>query len=379
MSDVKNICVVSPGYPTENDADYPFVGQLCREFIKQNVNVKVVCPQSITSAIIHKKKLHPLHRVETIAGFGNVEVFQPLYISLPARFAKFNVLSKCLSAKFLRKIVSDCDACYCHFWSSVILGDYLFKNVDKPLFVATGESDVKRLLGTSLDYVRKIKRVKGVIAVSTKNLEESVSLGLAEKCNSQVFPNSVDCKLFCVKDKISSRLELGIPQESFVVAFVGGFIERKGVLRLSEALSRIDGVHSVFIGSGNQNPSCPNILYKGPVPHCNVPLYLNASDIFVLPTLKEGCCNSIVEAMACGLPIISSNLPFNWDVLNENNSILIDPTKVDEIRRAIVRMRDDLYARRKLSKGALETAQTLTIDLRARKILHFINSKLDDL
>lgn len=376
MKKIKNICVISPGYPTKNDAYYTFVEQLCKEFAKQGVNVKVVSPQSITSAIIHKKKLHPLYREDSVSGHGRLEIFQPLYFSLPDRFKKFNNWSKYISTRLLKTKFSSCDMCYCHFWSSSILANYLFKDSNKHIFVATGESDIKKLLGNTLADVKKIKNIKGVIAVSTKNLEESVSLGLTERNKVRVFLNSIDHNLFHKLDKSASRLELGFPQEAFIVTFIGGFIERKGALRLAAALSEIDGIHSIFIGKGDQNPNCPNILYKGPVPHKKIPLYLNASDVFVLPTLNEGCCNSIIEAMACELPIVSSNLPFNWDLLNEDNSVLIDPTNVDEIRDAIIKMRNNNKERARLAKGALETAQSLTIESRATRILNFMNLKL---
>lgn len=96
------------------------------------------------------------------------------------------------------------------------------------------------------------------------------------------------------------------------------------------------------------------------------------SDVFVLPTLREGCCNAVVEAMACGLPIISSDLPFNWDVLNQTNSVLIDPYNIDEIADAINSFYEDSSKRALLSKGALSTAKDLTIEERSRKILKFI-------
>ena len=89
------------------------------------------------------------------------------------------------------------------------------------------------------------------------------------------------------------------------------------------------------------------------MPHEEVPLYLNAADVFVLPTLHEGCCNAVVEAMACGLPVISSDLPFNWDVLNKGNSIMVNPNSINEIRDAIVEMRDNNVKRMQLSQGAL--------------------------
>ena len=110
--------------------------------------------------------------------------------------------------------------------------------------------------------------------------------------------------------------------------------------------------------------------------HNDVPLYLNASDVFVLPTLQEGCCNVVVGAMACGLPVISSNLPFNWDVLNTDNSIMVDPLNVEEIKQAIIKLRDNIKLRENMSIAALDMASKLTIQERAAKILSFIQSRM---
>ena len=183
--------------------------------------------------------------------------------------------------------------------------------------------------------------------------------------------------------RLSCREQLGLPQDAFIVSFVGWFIERKGPVRVSNAIKLIHGkpVYSLFIGKGEnggekQIPDCDNILFKGLLPHDQLPEYLNAADVFVLPTLHEGCCNAVVEAMACGLPIISSNRSFNWDVLNESNSIMIDPTNVQEIAQAIQELRDNEQKRELLSKGALEMAKKLTIEKRAQGIVDFIQSKI---
>ena len=123
-------------------------------------------------------------------------------------------------------------------------------------------------------------------------------------------------------------------------------------------------------------PKCKGVFHCGPLAHDLLVDYLNMADVFVLPTLNEGCCNAIIEAMACGLPIISSNRPFNKDVLDESNSCLVEPMNVLEIANAIKRIKEDVCYRQQLSDGAIKTASKLTISKRASFILDFIESKL---
>jgi glycosyltransferase involved in cell wall biosynthesis len=191
-----------------------------------------------------------------------------------------------------------------------------------------------------------------------------------------VIPNAIDNKIFRLFDKHKCRKQFGISKDTFIVAFVGWFSERKGSRRVARALSlvnKVKPVYSFFIGEGTEDPVCPNILYKGKVKHDEIPIYLNAADVFVLPTQHEGCCNAIIEAMACGLPIISSDLPFNYDVLNHHNSILINPNNVENIKTAIMSLVMDEKLKNELSKGALETSSHLSITDRAITIISFFN------
>ena len=265
---------------------------------------------------------------------------------------------------------------YCHFWESGNDGYLYTKNNDTPMFVATGESDIRRMLGnTKLLFLNK---VKGVICVSTKNKEESIHLGLTSAEHCTIIPNSINPNLFRKLDKMECRKKLGISSNIFIIAFVGAYKTNKGADRLSDAIKLISGqaIYSFFIGSGSIAPSAPNMLFEGRLLQHEIPIYLNAADVFVLPTLAEGCCNAILEAMACGLPIISSNLPFNWDILNDKNSIMIDPNDLNQIADAIKRLRDYPEQRSKMSEEALNTVKDLTIDKRAKMILEFINNTI---
>ena len=190
-----------------------------------------------------------------------------------------------------------------------------------------------------------------------------------------MIPNAFNPAEFYCEDGTTMRKQLGIKEDNFVVAFCGRFNDRKGVFRLDAALKRLNNPHikAIYIGSPMDNcqrePDYNYIVFRGPLPHNKIVHYLNAADIFVLPSLAEGCPNSVIEAMACGLPIISSDLPYNYDILNNSNSILIDPKNTVTIAEAIQKLYTDNTMRRHLAKCAEKTASTLRIDERVKKII----------
>ena len=187
-----------------------------------------------------------------------------------------------------------------------------------------------------------------------------------------VFPNGFNPNKFFVMDQHQARQQLNLPDDKFIVAFTGTFKESKGVRELCAALNQLDDVYSLFMGKGEIKPSCKNILFCGSVPNDDLHLYLNAADVFVLPTKGEGCCNAIIEALACGLPIISSNLSYNDDILNDDNSLRINVDDVKLIAETIERLRKDSELRNKLASGAAYSAELLDIDARAENILRFM-------
>lgn len=368
-----NILIIAPGYPDRCKDHYPFVKQLVDEFARHGHTCSVIAPYSVTK----NKHFYPVVEKD-----GPVTVFRPNHLSLSTlRIGKF-----CPSEFFRQRALKHAlkwlpikpDVVYCHFWECALEGYAYAKENHIPLFVASGESIISTLLKNKTIPSGLKDYVSGVICVSTKNKEESISLGLTTEEKCFVKPNAVNSELFRKLDKEICRKKFGLPLEAFIICFVGSFIERKGANRVAAAIKSLSGapVYSIFAGRGSVEADCENILFKGPLRHEEIPEYLNASDVFVLPTLAEGCCNAIVEAMACGLPIISSNRPFNWDVLNDSNSIMIDPENIQEIASAIKDLRDNPEKRNALSDGALETAKNLTIEQRAESILNFIKERI---
>lgn len=385
-----NIVIVSDDFPEKGHQSYIFVEQLVVALCDLNVGVSVIAPQSLTKCLLRGRKRLPRYKkIQTKAG-GFYEVYRPFYVSAGSsgllRQLYFTNLRKAVE-RSIRKIgIEKIDVLYGHFWHNAnTLVNYSMK-YSKPLFIACGEGDnaIDELLDAINPTEKKnlIESVKGVISVSSENKRRVVQYGLAAEQSIGVFPNSVDQSLFYRKNKLELRKQYGIKDTDFVVCFVGGFIERKGSNRVSDAITQLDdsSIKTFFIGKplsyDDCTPNCPGILEMGPRPHELLPDYLNASDVFVLPTLNEGCSNAIVEALCCGLPVISSNGSFNDDILDESNSIRIDPMNVEELKKAIVLLKENTSIREKLARGALEKGKMLSIDSRAKHILGFINSRI---
>lgn len=375
-----NICVISHSYPTSKTIDFVFVDQLCRQFADKGENVTIIAPQSITKCIFRHIPIAK-HKTVLVTEAGNrMTLYRPFWLSLGPKFTKYvgGSFRKAV-LRTLRECNTKFDVIYGHFWAQAISAMPYAKEHNIPLFAVAGEGELdthKKMTPEAIADVRNT--VKGCICVATKSKNESIAAGFATEDMCTVIPNAINPDLFYYRDKAEMRKKHGFNQDDFIVAFVGQWNSRKGVKRLSDALTKLNNpnIKAIFMGRGAEVPTYEHTIFQGTINHDILPEYLCCADVFALPTNNEGCSNAVIEAMACGLPIVSSDMEFNWDVLNETNSILWDPYDIDAIAHSINRIYSEKEYRDKLHRGALATAATLTLSARADKILDFIKSRI---
>lgn len=182
-----------------------------------------------------------------------------------------------------------------------------------------------RIKGTLIakQHIRALKHLDTVIACS-KSIAEQVQSH--HQFHTDVIQNGIDDSVFApctCSERRSLRNRLGLPCDRKILISVGALIARKDpetVLRAFLASRLSDKGMLVILGKGDLIATCEglaadhqNVRFVGQVP--NVVDYLNAADAFVSASRAEGLPNTVLEALACGLPICVSDIPEHQEIL----------------------------------------------------------------
>ena len=179
-------------------------------------------------------------------------------------------------------------------------------------------------------------------------------------------------------DVLRVREKLGLP-ERFVL-YLGTLEPRKNLPRLIRAFSHIaDEVpHSLVIAGGKgwrvgkavEIPSSleDRVLLTGFVPGADLPALYSAAEVFAYPSLYEGFGLPVVEAMACGTPVLTSSVASLPEVAGDA-ALLVDPLSEEGMARVLKRLCEDDALRESLSSEGLERASLYSWDGCARAVL----------
>jgi teichuronic acid biosynthesis glycosyltransferase TuaC len=213
------------------------------------------------------------------------------------------------------------DLIHCHIpFPEGYVGTILSQKTELPLVITCHGSDIHTY--PQLDpavkslTVSAITKANKVIFVSKSLLETAKELGYSGE-NAVVIPNGVDTSLFTIQDRELQKKKQGMSGK--VIGFVGNLKVVKRADKFPEIFKRIHekrkNTEFIIVGDGELRKSIAEecnklnikIRFTGVVPPCEVPDYINAMDVLILPSRNEGFGCVILEAQACGVPVVGSD------------------------------------------------------------------------
>lgn len=195
---------------------------------------------------------------------------------------------------------------------------------------------------------------------SKEDYELSVNKKFKSKYRIIHLGNGVDIKnkfnpnKYSDKQIIELKKSLGIRERDFVICFIGRFVKEKGIIELVAAFQRLQKeknyVKLLLIGDLNESEreqgiskfiddwkKNENIIFTGV--RSDIPELLLASDIFVLPSYREGLPRSIVEAMAMKRPVIATNIRgCREQVIDYQTGFLVEKKEIDALFKRILEL-----------------------------------------
>lgn len=218
----------------------------------------------------------------------------------------------------------------------VVLASWLFpdccaiailaKELDFPFIAIAQGSDVHQYLKMPVRRRIVTNLLPRAAAVVTRSGELARLLGEAGLPRERLHPiyNGVDLEQFRPGDRASARRELMLPVEAPVILFVGNFYDIKNPLVLPEALARLPAAAFksppilVMVGGGSLERDVrrlaerlslkERVILAGRMDAAGVARSMQAADVLCLPSRNEGVPNVILEAFACGLPVVASRV-----------------------------------------------------------------------
>ena len=381
------ICMLTTGFPRfQGDLFGTFVLELARELVRGDVTVEILAPHAgglprherFGAVDVRRfRYCWPASRQTVAYGGGiptNLRKSWAARLQLPLFIAGF-----CWSA--LGR-VRRAQVIHCH-WTITGLVAYLATRLwRRPLVLSVRGSDihlVDRGLGAAL--YRRIYGCMGAVVAVSEDIGSKLDEYGVPRDKIKVVPNGVDSR-FQPGDRAAARREFDLPTQGRVVLFVGLLVPVKGLELLVEALSLLEGEKPLclLVGSGPQQASLEQKAAELGLADClrfvgrrssdEIPRWMAAADLLVLPSLSEGRPNVVLEAQACGLPVVATRVGGTPELINDGETgLLVDSGDARSLALAIARLLADGDLRSALGRAGREQAQRLTWTANATQMI----------
>jgi len=230
--------------------------------------------------------------------------------------------------------------------------------------------------------LKQLKAASTILAPSQILVEQTRATGYTGPI--KFISNGVDVEKFC-PGASDVRAKLKIPDHAFVIIMAGRLHAVKGVVYLAEAISTINhpDLHVIVVGEGGERIEFETIIQSSPcagrvhmlgfIPNNDMPEIYRAADVAILPSLMEATSITGLEAMACGLAVIGTNVGGLPVIINDDvNGLLVEPKSAEALAKAIQHLLSDRILARDMGQAGRK--RTLNEFSWSKIAQHVINS-----
>lgn len=289
---------------------------------------------------------------EKVKGF---DVYHPRYIVIPGLFGFLHGFSLYYSIRrMVRNLIKkqNFDLIHAHWvFPDGVAAVRVARQMNLKVMVTAHGSDINLYSGYLLRRIqirKALQRADSISAVSPELRQSIIELGIPDQ-RAKFIPNGVDPDQFKPDDQMSCRRQLGLPLDARIILFAGALVPVKGLEYLLEAAAQLkSGYSNLFIAIVGEGPLYQFLIHKteelhlremfiffGSKPHDDIPLWINACDLFCLPSLSEGWPCVIMEALACGKPVVASRVGGVPNIINDQNGYMFAPKNVKDLAQSL--------------------------------------------
>ncbi|MDD4753947.1 MAG: glycosyltransferase [Desulfitobacteriaceae bacterium] len=256
--------------------------------------------------------------------------------------------------KAIKKLNINFDLIHSHnTWTSGYVGAKLKEKYHVPFVVTAHGQDIYDYPFRDAEWREKIRYVLNsadyIITVSNSNLSCIDKLNVTTPV--KVLPNGYKTGLFYPITSDKCREKLNLPLDKKIILNVGWVEKVKGQQYLIDAVRDVinerKDIICIIVGSGELSNKLKSqvessglsnyFIFVGPKPHSEIPLWMNACDFFVLPSLNEGNPTVMFECLGCGKPFIGTNVGGIPEIItSEDYGYLVEPANSKDLAEKIV-------------------------------------------
>lgn len=248
------------------------------------------------------------------------------------------------------------------------------RRIGAPLVVGARGSDLRVRDAISRRLTRPVLHAARRLLVVSEDLGRVAERDYGARPDRiRAIPNGCDASIFHPADRAEARQALDLPADAEVVTYVGRLVPEKGLRELLVAAGELRSTRPrlqlVLVGEGPMHAELAALAaagdlpvrFAGTRPPAEVARWMCASDLVTLPSYSEGHPNVLVEALACGRPVVATPVGGIPEVVDAASGVLVparDPAALaDGLRQALERDWDEAALARRFSRDWRQVAQ----------------------